>query len=241
MKSGFSLPSSRYRFSENRPLPSPVRLIVFKYCLGMIMSVSTLIILSGSATPSRTVNLSIFHSLVCHCCCVYPEWRFGERSASRNARLDGVHIVVGEPEMVPDLVHQHVLDDGAQRLVVLGPIVEDRPPVEPDHVRHLHRRALVPEREADPLEQAEQVELALGPQIVEHLIGRKILDPNDQVLAQCAELARQVAIGHDRDGLDLLERGCLEGAPGKRVWEGRHGPVVSIRTGAAKRRMPGCG
>ena len=41
------------------PMPSPVRLMVLRYCLGMIMSVSTLIILSGAATPSSVVNLSI--------------------------------------------------------------------------------------------------------------------------------------------------------------------------------------
>ena len=40
-------------------MPSPVRLMVLRYCLGMIMSVSTLIILSGAATPSSVVNLSI--------------------------------------------------------------------------------------------------------------------------------------------------------------------------------------
>src|SRR5262245_33823832 len=33
--------------------------MVFKYCLGMIMSVSTLIAFSGAATPSSVVNLSI--------------------------------------------------------------------------------------------------------------------------------------------------------------------------------------
>src|SRR3954454_20674874 len=53
------MPSARKRFSENRPLPSPVRLMVLRYCLGMIMSVSTLIIFKGAATPSSLVNLSI--------------------------------------------------------------------------------------------------------------------------------------------------------------------------------------
>src|SRR6516165_2107498 len=33
--------------------------MVFKYCLGMIMSVSTLMIFKGAATPSSVVNLSI--------------------------------------------------------------------------------------------------------------------------------------------------------------------------------------
>ena len=44
--------------------------------------------------------------------------------------------------MMADLVHQHVLDDRAERLIVLGPVIKDRPPVEPDHVRHLDRVAL---------------------------------------------------------------------------------------------------
>src|SRR6202163_3773746 len=43
-------------------MPSPVRLMVLRNCFGMIMSVSTLIILSGAATPSKTVNLSMSHS-----------------------------------------------------------------------------------------------------------------------------------------------------------------------------------
>jgi hypothetical protein len=47
------------RLSANRPLPSPVRLIVFRYCFGMIMSVSTLIIGKGAAMPVSVVNFSI--------------------------------------------------------------------------------------------------------------------------------------------------------------------------------------
>src|SRR5262249_27950818 len=49
-------------------MPSPVRLMVLRYCLGMIMSVSTLIIWSGAATPSRVVNLSIKVFLGQHYC-----------------------------------------------------------------------------------------------------------------------------------------------------------------------------
>ena len=38
-------------------------------------------------------------------------------------------------------MHQHVGHDLAQRLLVLGPVVEDRPAVEPDWVRHAARLA----------------------------------------------------------------------------------------------------
>jgi len=65
--------------------------------------------------------------------------------------------------MMADLVHEHVLDDSAEGLATRSPVFEDRPPVEPDHVRHLHRCADRAERQADALEQAEQVELASGP------------------------------------------------------------------------------
>src|ERR1700676_1944650 len=44
-------------------MPSPVRLMVFRNCFGMIMSVSTLITLRGAATPSKTVNLSMVLSI----------------------------------------------------------------------------------------------------------------------------------------------------------------------------------
>ena len=38
----------------------------------------------------------------------------------RRARLDRRHVAVGEPEMMADLVHQHMRDDGPQRLVVVA-------------------------------------------------------------------------------------------------------------------------
>ena len=39
-------------------------------------------------------------------------------------------------------------------------------------------------RQADALEQAEQVEFALRLHLVEHLVGRKIVDADDHALAQ---------------------------------------------------------
>src|SRR5258708_6370875 len=48
--------------------------------------------------------------------------------------FDALHVVIGESEVVADLVHEHVDDDGAERFLVLGPIIENRPPVEMNHV-----------------------------------------------------------------------------------------------------------
>src|ERR1700741_4049353 len=112
--------------------------MVFRYCFGMIMSVSTLMIFSGAATPSSVVNLSMCSPLLCQ-----GFRRYGHPSSANSASLkgpcpqlshssrsfglglDGLHVVVGEPEMVADLVHQDVADDVAARFLVLGPIIDD--------------------------------------------------------------------------------------------------------------------
>ena len=95
--------------------------------------------------------------------------------------------------MVADLVHQHVGDDGAQRLVVLGPVVEDRPAVEPDHVRHLRRTRFPTGTAGRPLKQAEQVEFALRLEFGQHLLGREIIHPDDESVAKRPELDRKPA------------------------------------------------
>src|SRR5206468_9845410 len=81
---------------------------------------------------------------------------FPKETPSFHARLDCHHVVVGEAEMVADLVHQHMGHNGAERLVVLGPVEQDRHAIEPDHVGHMHRRAFRLERQTDALEQAKE-------------------------------------------------------------------------------------
>src|SRR6476620_12191987 len=131
MKSGFSLPSSLKRCSEKSPLPRPVRLMVFKYCLGMIMSVAALMIYKGAATPSRVVNFSIDALPVNggQGVVVYRECDNRKRANSAElvrGSLDRLHICVRQPKMVADLVDQDVADDVAQRLFMLGPVIQDR-------------------------------------------------------------------------------------------------------------------
>src|SRR3984957_1295125 len=93
--------------------------------------------------------------------------------------LEAFHVGVRQAEMMADLVHQDVLHDGAQGLVVLSPIIEDRSPVQPDHVWHLHGGAFAAERQAYALEQTEQVELGLGLHLGEDFLAREVVDPDD--------------------------------------------------------------
>src|ERR1700722_2020006 len=119
--------------------------------------------------------------------------------------------------MMADLVHQHVAHDRSERLIVLGPIIEDRSAVQPDHIGHLHWCALAAEWQADALKQPEQVELGLGPHLVEYLLGRKVVDLNDQVRAQLAKLLRQLAKYLAGENFEFGERGRLYRAPVQRI------------------------
>src|SRR5438067_9443716 len=49
-------------------------------------------------------------------------------------RLDPLHVLVAEPEMVADLVDQHVAHQVAQVFAALAPVIEDRAAIEKDHV-----------------------------------------------------------------------------------------------------------
>mmetsp|Transcript_64449 Transcript_64449/g.153820 ORF Transcript_64449/g.153820 Transcript_64449/m.153820 type:complete len:207 (-) Transcript_64449:1466-2086(-) len=53
------VPSGLYRISKKALLPKPVRLIVLRNCLGMIMSVSTFCMSRGAGTPFNVVNFGI--------------------------------------------------------------------------------------------------------------------------------------------------------------------------------------
>ncbi len=61
------------------------------------------------------------------------------------------------------------------------------------------------ERQADALEQAEQVEFALRVHLVENLIGRKLVDADDYVLAQPAKGLRQALENLVRHGFHFGE------------------------------------
>src|SRR3954465_2712616 len=55
------------------------------------------------------------------------------RSRDSLPLLDCLHRVVGEPEMMTDLVDQHVADDMTERLGMLRPIIEYRSSIEENH------------------------------------------------------------------------------------------------------------
>ena len=71
----------------------------------------------------------------------------------------------------------------AERFVMFGPVIQDRPAVEPDHVGQPCHVLMAAERQADALEQAEQVEFAVGVHLVENVLGWKIIDADDHALA----------------------------------------------------------
>src|SRR6202047_3187491 len=122
------------------------------------------------------------------------------------AGLDRLHIGVGEAEMMADLVDQHVADDSPERLVMFGPVIQDLPAVEPDYVGQPRYVSFAAKRQAHALEQAEQVEFAFRPHLVENFLGRKIVNANDHALAKVAEGLWQAREDLVRHGFPLGAR-----------------------------------
>ena len=141
--------------------------------------------------------------------------------------FDRRHIGIGQAEMMADLMHQHMFDDGAKGFVVLGPIVENRTPIKPDHVGHLHGGAFRTKRQADAMKQAEQVELGFGAELVEHLVSGKVVDANDDICREIPKPLRQARKYLARQHLELGQRRRLGRPQGERIG-GKIGHIFSV-------------
>src|SRR5580698_11465174 len=93
--------------------------------------------------------------------------------------------------MMPDLVDQYVPNDLPQRLIMLGPVVQDRPPVEPDQIGQPGDVTGALMRQAGAVKQAQQIEFAFRAHFIEYFVRREILYPEDDAFAQIAESFRQ--------------------------------------------------
>jgi hypothetical protein len=115
--------------------------------------------------------------------------------------------------MMTDLVNEHMGDDVAERLVVLGPVIENGAPVEEDHIGQCAGMSeLLALREAGALEQAEQIELALCLHIVQHIVFREILYPDDDIAGEIMKILRQACVSIRRECVKILERRRFEAA-----------------------------
>ena len=94
-------------------------------------------------------------------------------------------------------------------------------------IRDRSRRAFRPERQADSLKQAKQVELALRLQVGQNLLGRKILHADDEPIAKRPEFVRETMKCRLGQHLECLEGWRLGRVPRERI--GRcgfgHAPV----------------
>ena len=69
-----------------------------------------------------------------------------------------MHVGVGQAEMMADLMHQDMGDDLPKRVLVLGPIVEDRAAVEEHHLWERGRVHDALPGEIDAVIKTEQIE-----------------------------------------------------------------------------------
>src|SRR6185437_7898950 len=72
-------------------------------------------------------------------------------------------------------------------------------------------------RQANALEQAEQVEFGLGIHAGHDVLGREISHLDDEVFALVAKMLGQAGVSRRRQGLDVGQRGRWCSAPDQRI------------------------
>src|SRR5262245_23627755 len=144
--------------------------------------------------------------------------------------------------MVADLVHQDMGDYGAERFLGLGPIIENRPPVEEHHVGHRGDVGHALARKIDPGIEPEQIERRFDAERIEHVVGGKFLDADEHFGRERAEAGWEPRIGFAGDGLELGEVRRFTFVP---VGHARYPPLrqaepcmnVAIRPGSGQSRQ----
>lgn len=115
--------------------------------------------------------------------------------------------------MMADLMDEHMADDGAQRLSMLGPVIENGTPVEEDHIgERAGLRELLGLGKTQALEEPEQVEFALGLYVAEHIVFREILHPDDDIAGKVVKALWQTRIRLCGQRVEFLERWRFEAA-----------------------------
>ena len=93
---------------------------------------------------------------------------------------------------------------------MLGPIVDDRTPIEPDHVGHLtgvgNRRVV---SKSDPLKEPEDIELRLDAKIAKHVLLREVGHANLDLASELAEAIGKCCEAVAGYRLDVIEGGSL--------------------------------
>ena len=110
-----------------------------------------------------------------------------------------------------DFVNQHMGDDIVERFIVLGPVVDDRTAVEPNQIGQPGNVILALERQARALEQSQQIIFTVGFHLVQHLVGREILDADDEAFAQAPETPGQARKHLVRPSFHVSQRGGFGG------------------------------
>lgn len=131
--------------------------------------------------------------------------------ASVGVLLDGVDIVVGQAEMVADLVDQDVGDQfGQADVAALAPFVQDRTAIQEDPRRLRRRSQAVASADVHAMIQAGQFERILDLQIRQRLFVGEIVDAEHHLARRRPELGRQGVERLARQSGEIVEGGGEE-------------------------------
>ena len=124
---------------------------------------------------------------------------------SVGAGLDIFHIVVGEAEMVADLMDQDMPDDITQVFAGLAPIVENRPPVEEDPVEVGRTGQYSGFSERNTRIKAENPERIFGAKFVQNVLFGEVGDHKCNVACMDAQDFRDCPERIPREGADIVD------------------------------------
>ena len=89
-------------------------------------------------------------------------------------------VLIGQAEVVADLVDQHMGDDLGEGFLAVGPEVDDRTPIEPDHIGLIAGlRQMLALRQPLAAKQAEKIIFGLAFHFFQNLVVWKVLDANE--------------------------------------------------------------
>src|SRR5690606_14060684 len=115
--------------------------------------------------------------------------------------------------MMANLMHQDMVDDIAQALIILCPVVKDGPAIQGDPVRPFPGLRVPFLRQSPPFEQSEQIKGSFQSEIVDYIIVGKIRDANDDLAGQLAKFLRQLPVCLMRQSLEISQTGSVPVTP----------------------------
>lgn len=129
--------------------------------------------------------------------------RDAKRKGLFRRRLDSLHRFIAQPEVMADLMHQHMGDNGLKAVLAVHPFIKDRATIQKDQVGHRAAGFVALHADMAALVKAKNVPFTVELHRVDNAVVGKILDTQHDAGKMAAEQLGQALDGIKRHRLDL--------------------------------------